>query len=128
RPPPAPGRGRNLIMTEVLRTQPGVTLAPGPLTEAREMVQTACPLDCPDACSVEVEVVDGRVERIEGTHRNPLTAGFICHKVRHYADRVYGPERLRYPGLRRGAKGEGRFERISWDAALDLVTEKVREV
>jgi anaerobic selenocysteine-containing dehydrogenase len=115
-------------MTEALRTQPGAILAPGALTETRETVETACPLDCPDTCSLEVEVVDGRVERIEGTHRNPLTAGFICHKVRHYADHVYGPERLRHPGLRRGAKGEGRFERISWDTALDLVAEKIREV
>src|SRR5262249_21108498 len=103
-------------------------LAPAPLTETRETVQTACPLDCPDACSLEVDVVDGRVERIEGTHRNPLTGGFICSKVRRYGDHVYGPERLRHPGLRRGAKGEGRFERISWDAALNLVVEKIATV
>jgi anaerobic selenocysteine-containing dehydrogenase len=102
--------------------------AVGPEREIRETVQTACVLDCPDACSLEVEVVDGRVTRIEGTHRNPLTAGFICHKVRHFADHLYAPERLLYPGLRRGPKGSGQFERISWDAALSLLTEKVGEV
>jgi anaerobic selenocysteine-containing dehydrogenase len=115
-------------MTEPLETPLAVVPAVLAIGEARETIQTACPLDCPDACSLEIEVVDGRVEGIEGTHRNPLTGGFICHKVRHYADHVYGPERLRYPGLRRGAKGEGHFERISWDAALNLVEEKIREV
>lgn len=115
-------------MTEVLRTRSEAGTAPAPVTQARETVQTACPLDCPDACSLEVSVADGRVERIEGTHRNPLTSGFICSKVRRYGEHVHGPERLRHPGLRRGAKGEGRFERISWDTALDLVVEKVQEV
>jgi anaerobic selenocysteine-containing dehydrogenase len=123
-------------MTEVLRspreTEPsaGPAIVPevAPEGEVRETVQTACALDCPDACSLEVEVVNGRVERIEGTHRNPLTAGFICHKVRHFADHLYAPERLLYPGLRSGGKGEGRFERISWDAAFDLLTEKIGEV
>ncbi|HTQ79096.1 MAG TPA: molybdopterin-dependent oxidoreductase [Thermoanaerobaculia bacterium] len=95
-------------------------------TDART-VTTACPLDCPDACSLEVEVVDGRVARIEGSRRNPLTSGFICNKVRRFADHVYAPERLLYPALRRGARGEGKFEWISWDAALDLVAEKMRE-
>ena len=92
------------------------------------IVETACPLDCPDACSLEVQVVDGRVAGIEGSHRNPLTAGFLCHKVRHFAEHVYGPERLLYPARRSGRKGEGRFERLSWDAALDLAAEKLRAV
>ena len=59
---------------------------PAPEREIRATVETACALDCPDACSLEVEVVDGRVERIAGTHRHPLTAGFICGKVRRFAD------------------------------------------
>jgi anaerobic selenocysteine-containing dehydrogenase len=123
-------------MTEVLRspreTEPiavpalGRDLAPG--KEIRRTFETACVLDCPDACSLEVEVVGGRVERISGTHRNPLTAGFICRKVGHYADHLYAPERLLHPGIRRGGKGEGRFERVSWDAAFDLVAEKIDEV
>jgi anaerobic selenocysteine-containing dehydrogenase len=92
------------------------------------IVETACPLDCPDACSLEVQVVDGRVTQIEGSHKNPLTAGFLCHKVRHFAEHVYGPERLLYPARRSGGKGEGRFERLSWDAALDLAAEKLRAV
>jgi anaerobic selenocysteine-containing dehydrogenase len=98
-----------------------------PIPRAAAVVETACPLDCPDACSLTVEVADGRVARIDGSHANPLTAGFICGKVRRFAEHLYAPERLLHPGLRRGAKGEGSFERISWDAALDLLAEKLRE-
>src|SRR5690242_18108590 len=98
-----------------------------PIPRQAAAVQTACPLDCPDACSLTVEVADGRVARIDGSHANPLTAGFICGKVRRFAEHLYAPERLLHPGLRRGAKGEGSFARISWDAALDLLAEKLRE-
>ncbi len=94
--------------------------------EAIQSLATACPLDCPDACSLTVEVRDGRAGLVTGSRLNPLTAGFICGKVRRYAEHVYAPERLLAPGLRRGAKGEGRFEPISWRSALDLLAERLR--
>jgi anaerobic selenocysteine-containing dehydrogenase len=97
-------------------------LAPGTVR-----VETACPLDCPDACSLEVDVREERVVRIDGSRRNPVTQGFICAKVRGYADHLYGSERLRFPAVRRGAKGEGRFERVSWDEALGLVATRLRD-
>ncbi|HEU4400687.1 MAG TPA: molybdopterin-dependent oxidoreductase [Candidatus Polarisedimenticolia bacterium] len=84
-------------------------------------VPSVCPLDCPDRCSLDVRVEEGRVTAIEGNRVNPTTDGFICSKVRHYADRVYGPDRLRHPMRRTGAKGEGRFERIPWNEAIDTV-------
>ena len=62
---------------------------------------THCPLDCPDACSLDVTVVDGRVVRLEGaTDRNPVTDGYICSKVRRYPEHVHGPERIRRPQRR----------------------------
>jgi anaerobic selenocysteine-containing dehydrogenase len=88
-------------------------------------LDTACPLDCPDACSLTVDVEEGRVVRIEGSHANPVTRGFICAKVRGYADHLYGPERLRFPLVRTGRKGEGRFERTSWDEALARVADRL---
>jgi anaerobic selenocysteine-containing dehydrogenase len=94
---------------------------------SRRTLESGCPLDCPDACSLTVDVEDGRVVRIDGTHANPVTRGFICAKVRDYADHLYGPERLRFPALRRGRKGEGRFERVSWDEALCLLAERLLE-
>jgi anaerobic selenocysteine-containing dehydrogenase len=88
---------------------------------------SACPLDCPDACSLNVQVEDGRVVKVDGTHLNPITDGYICSKVRRLPEHLYGPDRLLYPAVRRGAKGEGAFERISWDEALDLAAGKMRE-
>ncbi|HEY5907061.1 MAG TPA: molybdopterin-dependent oxidoreductase, partial [Vicinamibacteria bacterium] len=90
-------------------------------------MESSCPLDCPDACSLTVDVAEGRVVRIDGSTRNPVTAGFICAKVRGYADHLYGDARLRFPAVRRGAKGEGRFERVSWDEALGLVATRLRD-
>ncbi|MGE0712094.1 MAG: molybdopterin-dependent oxidoreductase [Planctomycetota bacterium] len=87
--------------------------------------ESVCPLDCPDSCSLAVEVEDERVVSVDGTHRNPLTAGFICAKVRRFPRLIHGPGRVPHPLRRVGAKGEGRFERISWDAALDLLTERL---
>jgi anaerobic selenocysteine-containing dehydrogenase len=90
-----------------------------------ERVATACPLDCPDACSLEVTVDEGRLAKIDGGHANPVTGGYICAKVRRYGDHVYGRDRLRTPARRRGAKGEGLFEPVGWDEALALVAERL---
>ncbi len=93
-----------------------------------QTLPSVCPMDCPDSCSLEVEVTDGRVARIKGTSRNPLTEDFICSKVAHYAKRVYGKDRLLYPMRRLGAKGEGRFERISWNEALNLICDNAKAI
>ncbi|HEY0512832.1 MAG TPA: molybdopterin-dependent oxidoreductase [Thermoanaerobaculia bacterium] len=93
----------------------------------RTVITSACPLDCPDACSLEITVEDGRVTKLDGDRRNPETQGFICNKVRRFHERLYGPDRLLHPGVRAGGKGEGRFRRASWDEALDLVAAKLEE-
>ena len=88
---------------------------------------TACPLDCPDACSLEVDVdQQGRLQEIRGSHVNPLTEGFICSKVRHFSKHLYGEERVLRPGVRTGPKGQGRFRDVSWNEALDLIVEKIQ--
>ncbi len=70
--------------------------------------------------------MDGRVVKVDGDHRNPVTRGYICAKVRRTPEHLYGPDRLLYPARRIGPKGEGRFERISWDEALDLAAARLR--
>jgi anaerobic selenocysteine-containing dehydrogenase len=93
------------------------------------LVHSACPLDCPDACSLDVTVADGRVIRVEGSSdRNALTAGFICAKVRKIPSYLDSPERVLHPLARVGSKGSGHFERISWSAALDRVAATLVEV
>lgn len=106
--------------------QPIVEPVSSSLEPSRSVVTSACPLDCPDACSLSVTVEDGRVTKIDGSQRNPLTAGFICAKVRRWPEHVYGEARLLHPEVRRGRKGDGVFARVSWDEALSLLAEKLR--
>ena len=75
----------------------------------------ACPLDCPDGCSWVVTVEDGEAVRLRGNREHPFTAGALCAKVNGYLEHARAPDRLLYPLRRVGRKGEGRFERISWD-------------
>src|SRR5437867_3024603 len=94
----------------------------GPLS----IVETACPLDCPDACSLTVTVQRGRIIDIDGSHKNPVTRGYICAKVRKFGERMYGADRLQHPGVRVGAKGQGKFKRVSWDEALELIVDRMQ--
>jgi anaerobic selenocysteine-containing dehydrogenase len=85
---------------------------------------SACPHDCPSTCALEVELLDERtIGRVRGAHDNDYTAGVICAKVARYAERVHHPDRLTQPLIRRGPKGSGVFEPVSWESALDLVAE-----
>src|SRR5688572_20685917 len=93
-----------------------------------EHLRTACPLDCPDACTIDATVVDGVVTKLDGTWDNPLTQGFLCAKVRRFPQHVYGPDRLLYPERRAGRKAEGAFVRISWDEAFDLLAAEIHRV
>ncbi|NCF26464.1 MAG: molybdopterin-dependent oxidoreductase [Gammaproteobacteria bacterium] len=90
---------------------------------------SVCPLDCPDTCSLSVTVDDDRVVEVRGSNANPYTAGVLCAKVsKAYPDFVHGSNRLTHPLRRVGAKGEGRFESVSWDTALDVIYEKFSAV
>jgi anaerobic selenocysteine-containing dehydrogenase len=91
-------------------------------------VRTACPLDCPDACTLDVTVENGRIQKIDGGDVNPVTRNFICAKVRRFDERVYGDDRLLYPAVRQGAKGQGTFTRVTWDEALDLIATRMLEI
>jgi anaerobic selenocysteine-containing dehydrogenase len=91
-------------------------------------VESACPLDCPDACSLDVSIAGDRVVAVGGSRKNPVTEGYICAKVRRYPEHMYGPTRIPHPGIRTGRKGEGAFRRASWDEALDLVAAKMKAV
>jgi anaerobic selenocysteine-containing dehydrogenase len=90
------------------------------------IVETACPLDCPDACSLTVTLRGGRISTIDGGTANEVTRGYICAKVRHFDRRVYGDDRLLYPAVRKGPKGRGQFRRVTWEDALETIAENLR--
>lgn len=91
-------------------------------------VHSACALDCPDACSLLIDIDEhGRGSRLRGNPAHPVTRGFLCGKVARYLEHEYSPDRLLHPMRRAGAKGEGRFNRISWDEALGEIAERLRK-
>ena len=98
------------------------------LTWGRSTVETACPLDCPDSCSLAISLERGQITKIDHSPRYSGTNGFICSKVRRFDRRIYGEERLLHPGSRRGAKGEASFNRITWDQALETVAGRMRAI
>jgi anaerobic selenocysteine-containing dehydrogenase len=92
------------------------------------LVKAVCPHDCPDTCSMLVTVEDGRAVRIAGDPDHPVTQGFLCTKVAKYLERTYHDDRLLYPQIRVGPKGEGRFRRATWDEALSLIAKNLHRV
>ncbi|MGE5271448.1 MAG: molybdopterin-dependent oxidoreductase [Thiohalocapsa sp.] len=93
-----------------------------------DIAYTVCPHDCPSACALEVERIDGaRLGRVRGAEGQSYTQGVVCAKVARYAERQHHPERLSLPLRRVGGKGGGHdaFTPISWDDALDMVAERL---
>ena len=95
---------------------------------APRIVRGACPHDCPDCCSTLVTVESGRATRIQGDPDHPFTQGFLCAKVNRYLERTYHADRLTTPLRRVGPKGSGRFERATWDEALDAIAAKLTSI
>ena len=90
---------------------------------------SVCTLDCPDTCSLTVTVDDGRITKVRGSRALPYTDGVICNKVAHHSvEFVHGPGRLHFPMKRSGARGSGRFERVTWTEALDTIHDRVTAV
>src|SRR5215467_5962289 len=89
-----------------------------------DIAPSVCPHDCPSTCALEVERLSpSQIGRVRGAADNSYTAGVVCAKVARYAERQHHPDRLAHPLRRSGRKGEGSFQPISWEAALDEVAE-----
>ena len=84
----------------------------------------ACPHDCPDTCALHVTVENGRAIKVEGDPDHPTTRGVLCTKVARYLERTYSDQRVLHPLRRVGAKGEAKFERITWDDALTTIASR----
>src|SRR5262245_35574491 len=80
---------------------------------------------CHGGCGVLLHVKDDKLIKVEGDPQSPLNHGRLCPIGTVTLDLVYHPDRLKYPLRRLGPRGSGRWERISWDDALDHVSERL---
>ena len=92
--------------------------------EGLRVLPSVCPLDCPDACSLAVTLDGDKMVKLAGAD-HPVTRGFACVKMAKYPQRQEHADRLMVPQKRVGRKGEGRFEPITWEDALDVVATRV---
>jgi anaerobic selenocysteine-containing dehydrogenase len=97
-------------------------------SSALTIVKNVCPLDCPDTCSMHVTVKDGVAVELRGDSDHSFTQGFLCQKMARFLDRVYSPDRLLQPLKRVGKKGDGQFEPIGWDEALDTIARRFASI
>ncbi len=93
-----------------------------------QVVRAVCPHDCPDTCALLVTVENGVATEVKGDPDHPTTAGVLCTKVARYTERTYHADRLLYPQKRVGNKGEGKFERISWDEAISTIASRLKAI
>ena len=91
-------------------------------------VRGACPHDCPDTCALLTTVENGKAVKVQGNPAHPQTDGVLCTKVSRYTERTYHPERILQPLKRVGPKGLGRFEPVSWEAALSDISDKLKAI
>lgn len=96
---------------------------------ADRVVRVTCTHDCQDACSALVTVdATGKAVDIKADASHPITGRHLCVKVDRYLERVYSPDRLLTPLRRRGAKGAGEFEPITWDDALGEIVDRWQSI
>ncbi|WP_378955911.1 molybdopterin-dependent oxidoreductase [Pelosinus sp. sgz500959] len=93
-----------------------------------EIKRSVCPYDCPDACGLLVEVVNGKAIKVTGDPEHPHTQGTLCSKMNHYEKTVHSAQRIVKPLLRTGPKGTGEFTPISWDEAIDHIKTRWQKI
>lgn len=121
-PPTAPS-------IQIKRSALNLVVTPAePIEASSHVVRGACPHDCPDTCALLTTVQAGVAVQVKGNPSHPATDGVLCTKVARYTERTYHPERILTPLKRVGKKGEGRFEPVSWDHALDDIAQRLKAI
>jgi thiosulfate reductase/polysulfide reductase chain A len=95
-------------------------------TRPEQIYKSSCRM-CHGGCGVLVHVAEGTITNIQGDPDNPMNKGKLCPMGAASLEQIYNPRRLKYPMRRVGARGEGRWERISWDEAYDEMVAKIAE-
>ncbi len=92
------------------------------------IVKTYCARMDHGGCGILAHVENGRITKIEGNPDSPLNRGTICAKGLAQIEKLNHPDRIKYPMKRKGERGKGKWERISWDEALETIAEKISEI
>ena len=92
-----------------------------------QVIKSNCRI-CHGGCGVLVHVRDGRVTKVEGDPEYPVNRGSMCSKGLSVTQYMYHPDRVLYPQKRVGERGEGKWQRITWDEALDTIANKYKEI
>lgn len=92
-----------------------------------QVFQSACPRNCYDSCSILSTVKGGVLKYVEGNPANTYTHGRLCAKGFSYTRSVYSPDRIKYP-MRQVGRGSGKWERISWDEAFDIIAKQILSI
>ena len=95
--------------------------------EGEIVIKSACRM-CHGICGVLVHIKNGRVVKVTGDPECPTSNGYICAKGKASVELLYHPDRLKSPLKRIGARGEDKWQKISWDEALDTVAEKLLKI
>jgi len=96
------------------------------IEKEKKMIKRAICFGCSSQAGVLATVEDGKIVRLQGEPDHYLNKGWLCERARGFIEHVYHPERLNHPLKRIGERGEGKWERISWDRALDEIAEKLK--
>ena len=92
-----------------------------------KIVKTSCRM-CHGSCRILVYVKDGKAIKVEGDPNGPINKGTMCSKGLACLDLLYHPDRIKYPLKRKGKRGEGKWQRISWEEAYDSIVAKVKKI
>jgi anaerobic selenocysteine-containing dehydrogenase len=100
------------------------------MSESKEVIRSNCPRDCYDGCGIIINKVNGNIQQVLGDPDHPVSRGRLCSKCALVYNGVWRDEnaRLLFPMKRVGAKGEGKFERIDWQEAIDTIATRLRSI
>ena len=93
-----------------------------------KIFNSVCPRDCFGSCGLKIKIENGKAIEIKGNSHHPLTGGRLCSKGKNYLSMVYSSKRLLYPMKSVGFRGEGKFEKISWNEALNIIYKKLQRL
>lgn len=93
-----------------------------------QIKKSICPYDCPTSCGLVIETDGENILKVKGDENHPATQGLICRKMRNYEESVHSKNRILTPLKRVGKKGEGKFEKITWEEAAQEITDKWKKI